>query len=169
MLPQLPEHLLMSVCLSGQLGAGDLAALEATSRHFRAAGAAQLLEGGAAVTVAEAAAERLLARRADAWRVSARAGESQKYLLHVLERRLAPLAIVAAGGTHSLAVGACGLMVSCGNNDSGQLGCGLRGGPSGAQGSASPPPSTVRRPLCPLWRPFWLRFTYVTSVLVKKY
>jgi hypothetical protein len=26
----------------------------------------------------------------------------------------------------------------------------------------------VRRPLRPLWRPFRLRFTYVTSVLVKK-
>ena len=29
--------------------------------------------------------------------------------------------------------------------------------------------SWVRRPLRPFWRPFWLRFTYVTSVLVKKY
>jgi hypothetical protein len=28
---------------------------------------------------------------------------------------------------------------------------------------------TVRRPLRPFWRPFSLRFTYVTSVLVKKY
>eukprot|EP01049_Picozoa_sp_SAG25_P003326 SAG25_NODE_191_length_12265_cov_16.310538_3_plen_53_part_00 len=27
----------------------------------------------------------------------------------------------------------------------------------------------VRRPLRRLWRPFWLRFTYVTSVLVKRY
>jgi hypothetical protein len=27
----------------------------------------------------------------------------------------------------------------------------------------------VRRPLRPFWRPFRLRFTYVTSVLVKKY
>ena len=27
----------------------------------------------------------------------------------------------------------------------------------------------VRRPLRPFWRAFWLRFTYVTSVLVKKY
>jgi beta-glucosidase-like glycosyl hydrolase len=27
----------------------------------------------------------------------------------------------------------------------------------------------VRRPLRPFRRPFWLRFTYVTSVLVKKY
>jgi hypothetical protein len=27
----------------------------------------------------------------------------------------------------------------------------------------------VRRPLRPFWRPFWLRFTYVTPVLVKKY
>jgi hypothetical protein len=27
----------------------------------------------------------------------------------------------------------------------------------------------VRRPLRPLWRPFWLRFTYGTSVLVEKY
>ena len=27
----------------------------------------------------------------------------------------------------------------------------------------------VRRPLRHFWRPFWLRFTYVTSVLVKKY
>eukprot|EP01049_Picozoa_sp_SAG25_P018773 SAG25_NODE_5570_length_643_cov_1.262868_1_plen_105_part_00 len=26
-----------------------------------------------------------------------------------------------------------------------------------------------RRPLRPFWRPLWLRFTYVTSVLVKKY
>eukprot|EP01047_Picozoa_sp_COSAG01_P099984 COSAG01_NODE_29906_length_627_cov_1.026515_1_plen_80_part_00 len=25
------------------------------------------------------------------------------------------------------------------------------------------------RPLRPLWRPFWLRFTYVTSVLVNNY
>jgi hypothetical protein len=33
-----------------------------------------------------------------------------------------------------------------------------------AQGAAS-----VRRPLRRLWRPLWLRFTYVTSVLVKKY
>jgi hypothetical protein len=31
------------------------------------------------------------------------------------------------------------------------------------------PPEVVRRPLRPFWRPFWLRFTYVTSVLVKKY
>jgi hypothetical protein len=29
--------------------------------------------------------------------------------------------------------------------------------------------SLVRRPLRPLWRPFGLRFTYVTSILVKKY
>jgi|EP01047_Picozoa_sp_COSAG01_P035965 hypothetical protein len=29
--------------------------------------------------------------------------------------------------------------------------------------------SKVRRPLRPFGRPFWLRFTYVTSVLVKKY
>jgi hypothetical protein len=34
------------------------------------------------------------------------------------------------------------------------------GGASGAQ---------VRRPLRPFWRPLWLRFTYVASVLVKKY
>jgi hypothetical protein len=27
----------------------------------------------------------------------------------------------------------------------------------------------VRRPLRPCWRPFWLRLTYVTSVLVDKY
>jgi hypothetical protein len=27
----------------------------------------------------------------------------------------------------------------------------------------------VRRPLRPLWRPFWLRCTDVTSVLVEKY
>jgi lysine/ornithine N-monooxygenase len=27
----------------------------------------------------------------------------------------------------------------------------------------------VRRPLRPFWQPLWLRFTYVTSVLVKKY
>jgi hypothetical protein len=27
----------------------------------------------------------------------------------------------------------------------------------------------VRRPLRPFGRPFWLRFTYVTSVLIKKY
>jgi hypothetical protein len=27
----------------------------------------------------------------------------------------------------------------------------------------------VRRPLRPFWRPLWLGFTYVTSVLVKKY
>jgi hypothetical protein len=29
--------------------------------------------------------------------------------------------------------------------------------------------ATVRRPLRPCWRTFWLRFTYVASVLVKKY
>jgi hypothetical protein len=29
-------------------------------------------------------------------------------------------------------------------------------------------PRGVRRPLCPVWRPFRLRFTYVASVLVKK-
>jgi hypothetical protein len=31
------------------------------------------------------------------------------------------------------------------------------------------PLTFVRRPLRPLWRPFWLRFTCVASVLVKKY
>jgi hypothetical protein len=30
-------------------------------------------------------------------------------------------------------------------------------------------PDQVRRPLRPFRRPFWLRFTYATSVLVKKY
>jgi hypothetical protein len=29
--------------------------------------------------------------------------------------------------------------------------------------------TAVRRPLRPFWRPLWLRFTYVTSVLVTKY
>ena len=28
---------------------------------------------------------------------------------------------------------------------------------------------SVRRPLRPYWRPFWLRFTYVMSVLVEEY
>jgi hypothetical protein len=42
-------------------------------------------------------------------------------------------------------------------------------------GAVAPTPCTdsraaqVRRPLGPCWRPFWLRFTYVTSVLVTKY
>jgi hypothetical protein len=31
------------------------------------------------------------------------------------------------------------------------------------------PAMAVRRPLRPFKRPFWLRFTYVASVLVKKY
>jgi hypothetical protein len=29
--------------------------------------------------------------------------------------------------------------------------------------------SEVRRPLRPFWRPFSLRFTHVTSVIIKKY
>jgi hypothetical protein len=48
----------------------------------------------------------------------------------------------------------------------------LGGDPRGAgattQGSASTR-LAVRRPLRPFWRPCWLRFTYVASVLVKKY
>jgi hypothetical protein len=37
-----------------------------------------------------------------------------------------------------------------------------------AQGAQGKMPS-VRRPLRLFWRPFWLRFTYATPVLVKKY
>jgi hypothetical protein len=40
----------------------------------------------------------------------------------------------------------------------------------GAVAQTCTPRATVRQPpLRPLWRPFWLRLTYVTSVLVKKY
>jgi hypothetical protein len=41
----------------------------------------------------------------------------------------------------------------------------------GAEGTGRPifySTEMVRRRLRPLWRPFWLRFTYVTSVIVKK-
>jgi hypothetical protein len=45
------------------------------------------------------------------------------------------------------------------------LGTATGGGGGGGGGGGA----AVRRPLRPFRRPFWLRFTYVTSVLVKKY
>jgi hypothetical protein len=51
-----------------------------------------------------------------------------------------------------------------------QPGVGAYGGGGGAyMGGHGAMGGQVRRPWRPFWRPFCLRFTYVTSVLVKRY
>jgi hypothetical protein len=59
------------------------------------------------------------------------------------------------------AAGVSGLTMPAGVDPGGNGG----GSPAGA-GDFAP---VVRRPRRPCWRPFWLRFTYVASVLAQKY
>jgi alpha-tubulin suppressor-like RCC1 family protein len=121
MLPELPDHLFFSLCTRYGLSASDLAALEGVCRHFRLP-RADLRRREAKAPLTEAAVEALLAAREDGWRVVARPGECQKYVLFLHEARLWPLAALAAGSAHSLAVTDGGQVVSFGSNHSRQLG-----------------------------------------------
>ena len=58
----------------------------------------------AQLSLPERAAEAALRDRPGGWKVQRRAGESFKYALFVLERRLPPQKLTAAGWAHTLAV-----------------------------------------------------------------
>lgn len=101
MLLELPDHLLLSVCLAG-LSGRDLASLECTARQFRRRTAP------AAQPLPQRAALQLFEQRSDNWRVRRRSGESWACALHVLEHRLRPLPAVDAAHGRTLVCSAGG-------------------------------------------------------------
>lgn len=121
LLASLPDHLFLSICLSG-LTAEDLARLEGCCRQFRR-NLGQLVANGAEATLSEVAAEATISRREDGWRVQKRRGESYTFLLSVLERRLSPLRSLCGGAMHSMVMAQSELF-ACGWNQHRQLGFG---------------------------------------------
>ena len=125
MLVDLPNALLLSVCLAAPLAACDLARLLRTASHFRQ----KLSSGG---SVVETAAQAILCAVgepawccAHGWRIYPRDSDTKErdwlYLLHLLDTRLQPLKLVAAGGAHTL-VASRGEVYAFGADESSQLG-----------------------------------------------
>ena len=123
----LPDHVLLSIILApGALCGKDLAALEATARRF-CLRSVELKSSSAAATLPECAAEELLGKHTEGWRLAPRPADSWKYLFQLVCSRLSRIPVVAAGQAHTLAV-ADGKLLSFGANDCLQLGLGGGGG-----------------------------------------
>lgn len=117
MLLELPEPLMMSLCL--HLGAADLARLELTCGVFHA----QICRAPNALptTLPEFAAQQAVGQHSDSWRIERRADESWKHTLYILQGRLWPLTQAAAGCRHTLVVSSKTTVLACGLNDNMQL------------------------------------------------
>ena len=162
LLDELPDHLLLDLYINHGLSACDLGRLECVGRHF-VRKCAELKSGGeapgrpiihrhaatGAATLAECAAEARVTAHRDGWRVVARAGESFKYLLFVLECRLWPLQQIAAGDSHSLAIaagkGGSSELLAFGCDSRRQLGLGTNTAPQHMMALVLPGTNTASR------------------------